>query len=352
MVNLAEAQKVFNLVQGLSKQRQFVKYISNAGLLSVLLESLTKGNGAGATFLVPSPDALQSLPPASPYFNNPALARTTLRYHMILGKQMDYTALVERPADTGFPTLAKESVFKSDESAFFTVVFRSGSGRSTSTLLAPNLAKTEFFQVHLVDSLLVPDAILHSMPGGGDAAGAGAPCGLATCARCHPALHARWRCTLWTRYLCQMPSCTPCPVAVMLLVPVHLVDSLLVPDAILHSMPGGGDAAGAVPSPSVPSPPLNPSPPSTTVPSSPPLNPSPPPTTVPSSPPVNPSPPPPSPSPPLPESPPPLPVSSPPTPDSSSPTTPTETTPATTPPSPSPPPPTSESTSPTTPPPP
>ncbi|CAI5458754.1 unnamed protein product [Closterium sp. Yama58-4] len=149
MVNLAEAQKVFNLVQGLSKQQQFVKYISNAGLLSVLLESITKGNGAGATFLVPSPDALQSLPPASPYFNNPALARTTLRYHMILGKQMDYTALVERPADTGFPTLAKESVFKSDESAFFTVVFRSGSGRSTSTLLAPNLAKTEFFQVHL-----------------------------------------------------------------------------------------------------------------------------------------------------------------------------------------------------------
>ncbi|CAI5522160.1 unnamed protein product [Closterium sp. Naga37s-1] len=183
MVNLAEAQKVFNLVQGLSKQQQFVKYISNAGLLSVLLESITKGNGAGATFLVPSPDALQSLPPASPYFNNPSLARTTLRYHMILGKQMDYTALVERPADTGFPTLAKESMFKSDESAFFTVVFRSGSGRSKSTLLAPNLAKTEFFQVDLVDSLLVPDAILHSMPGvgagaggsssGGDSTGAG-----------------------------------------------------------------------------------------------------------------------------------------------------------------------------------
>ncbi|CAI6005346.1 unnamed protein product [Closterium sp. NIES-64] len=170
MVNLAEAQKVFNLVQGLSKQQQFVKYISNAGLLSVLLESITKGNGAGATFLVPSPDALQSLPPASPYFNNPSLARTTLRYHMILGKQMDYTALVERPADTGFPTLAKESMFKSDESAFFTVVFRSGSGRSKSTLLAPNLAKTEFFQVHLVDSQLVPDAILHSVPDGGSAA--------------------------------------------------------------------------------------------------------------------------------------------------------------------------------------
>ncbi|CAI5965864.1 unnamed protein product [Closterium sp. NIES-64] len=323
MVNLAEAQKVFNLVQGLSKQQQFVKYISNAGLLSVLLESITKGNGAGATFLVPSPDALQSLPPASPYFNNPSLARTTLRYHMILGKQMDYTALVERPADTGFrtlakesmfksdesaffrqfphltcttacpsptppfaqfPTLAKESMFKSDESAFFTVVFRSGSGRSKSTLLAPNLAKTEFFQVHLVDSQLVPDAILHSVPDGGSAADGSDRSGGSS---------------------------------------------------------SGGDSTGAgslspppsVPSPSVPSPPLNPSPPPT----------------VSSPPPVNPSPPPPSPSPPPPESSPPPPVSSPPTPDSSSPSAPIESTQATTPPSPSPPPPTNESTSSATP---
>ncbi|CAI5467180.1 unnamed protein product [Closterium sp. Yama58-4] len=314
MVNLAEAQKVFNLVQGLSKQQQFVKYISNAGLLSVLLESLTKGNGAGATFLVPSPDALQSLPPASPYFNNPSLARTTLRYHMILGKQLDYTALVERPADTGFPTLAKESVFKSDESAFFTVVFRSGSGRSTSTLLAPNLAKTEFFQIHLVDSLLVPDAILASIPAGGDGAGgsdgsdaSGGGGGSGTTGS--------------------------------------------------SSSSSGGSSSGAgspspppatpsVPSPWVPSP----STPSPSVPSPPPLNPSPP-TTVPSPPPVNPSPPPPSPSPPPPESSPPPPVSLPVTPDSSSPTSPIESPPATPPPpSPSLPPPTNESTSSTTPP--
>ncbi|CAI5981258.1 unnamed protein product [Closterium sp. NIES-65] len=318
MVNLAEAQKVFNLVQGLSKQQQFVKYISNAGLLSVLLESITKGNGAGATFLVPSPDALQSLPPASPYFNNPSLARTTLRYHMILGKQMDYTALVERPADTGFPTLAKESMFKSDESAFFTVVFRSGSGRSKSTLLAPNLAKTEFFQVHLVDSLLVPDAILHSMPDGGDAAGGSDGTGSDDTGGSGGS------------------------------------------DASGGTGSGGsgsgggggtgndaggsssgGDSTGAgslspppsVPSPSVPSPPLNPSPPPTV--SSPPT--------------VNPSPPPPSPSPPPPESSPPPPVSSPPTPDSSSPSAPIESTQATTPPSPSPPPPTNESTSSATP---
>ncbi|CAI5513304.1 unnamed protein product [Closterium sp. Naga37s-1] len=336
MVNLAEAQKVFNLVQGLSKQQQFVKYISNAGLLSVLLESITKGNGAGATFLVPSPDALQSLPPASPYFNNPSLARTTLRYHMILGKQMDYTALVERPADTGFPTLAKESVFKSDESAFFTVVFRSGSGRSTSTLLAPNLAKTEFFQVHLVDSLLVPDAILHSMPGGGDGDAAGGSDGSDGTGSDDTGGSGGSDASGGTGSGGSGSGASG-------------GGGGTGNDAGGSTSSGNSTDAASVspPPPSVPSPSV----PSPSV-SSPPLNPSPPPTTVPSSPPVNPSPPPPSPSP-LPESPPPPPVSSPPTLDSSSPATPTETTPATSPPpSPSPPPPTSESASSATPPPP
>ncbi|CAI5966850.1 unnamed protein product [Closterium sp. NIES-64] len=179
MVNLAEAQKVFNLVQGLSKQQQFVKYISNAG---------------------------------------PSLRAARVDHE---GERR------RRDVSSCLPTLAKESMFKSDESAFFTVVFRSGSGRSKSTLLAPNLAKTEFFQVHLVDSQLVPDAILHSVPDGGSAADGSDRSGGSS---------------------------------------------------------SGGDSTGAgslspppsVPSPSVPSPPLNPSPPPT-VSSPPPVNPSPPP---------------------------------------------------------------------------
>ncbi|CAI5522161.1 unnamed protein product [Closterium sp. Naga37s-1] len=159
MVNLADAQKVFTLVMSLSKQKQFVEFFQKAGLLATLLEATVKAGTSGATFLVPSPDALQSLPPASPYINNPLLARATLRYHMILGNKFDYTKLVEFSANRKFATLAKRPVFKSDESAFFTVVFRSGSGRSKSTMVAPNLANTTSFQLHLVDSLLIPDDV-------------------------------------------------------------------------------------------------------------------------------------------------------------------------------------------------
>ncbi|CAI5467179.1 unnamed protein product [Closterium sp. Yama58-4] len=164
MVNLADAQKVFTLVMSLSKQKQFVEFFQKAGLLATLLEATVKAGTNGATFLVPSPDALQSLPPASPYINNPLLARATLRYHMILGNKFDYTQLVEFAANRKFATLAKRPVFKSDESAFFTVVFRSGSGRSKSTMIAPNLANTTSFQLHLVDSLLIPDDVYRAPP--------------------------------------------------------------------------------------------------------------------------------------------------------------------------------------------
>ncbi|CAI5966848.1 unnamed protein product [Closterium sp. NIES-64] len=99
MVNLADAQKVFTLVMSLSKQKQFVEFFQKAGLLATLLEATVKAGTSGATFLVPSPDALQSLPPASPYINNPLLARATLRYHMILGNKFDYTKLVEFAAN-------------------------------------------------------------------------------------------------------------------------------------------------------------------------------------------------------------------------------------------------------------
>ncbi|CAI5965862.1 unnamed protein product [Closterium sp. NIES-64] len=173
MVNLADAQKVFTLVMSLSKQKQFVEFFQKAGLLATLLEATVKAGTSGATFLVPSPDALQSLPPASPYINNPLLARATLRYHMILGNKFDYTKLVEFAANRKFATLAKRPVFKSDESAFFTVVFRSGSGRSKSTMVAPNLANTTSFQLHLVDSLLIPDDVYRAPPanGGGNDGG-------------------------------------------------------------------------------------------------------------------------------------------------------------------------------------
>ncbi|CAI5458755.1 unnamed protein product [Closterium sp. Yama58-4] len=173
MVNLADAQKVFTLVMSLSKQKQFVEFFQKAGLLPTLLEATVKAGTNGATFLVPSPDALQSLPPASPYINNPLLARATLRYHMILGNKFDYTKLVEFTANRKFATLAKRPVFKSDESAFFTVVFRSGSGRSKSTMIAPNLANTTSFQLHLVDSLLIPDDVYRAPPanGGGNDGG-------------------------------------------------------------------------------------------------------------------------------------------------------------------------------------
>ncbi|CAI5526421.1 unnamed protein product [Closterium sp. Naga37s-1] len=177
MVNLADAQKVFTLVMSLSKQKQFVEFFQKAGLLATLLEATVKAGTSGATFLVPSPDALQSLPPASPYINNPLLARATLRYHMILGNKFDYTKLVEFSANRKFATLAKRPVFKSDESAFFTVVFRSGSGRSKSTMIAPNLANTTSFQLHLVDALLIPDDVYRAPPAddGGDDGDASPP---------------------------------------------------------------------------------------------------------------------------------------------------------------------------------
>ncbi|CAI5526414.1 unnamed protein product [Closterium sp. Naga37s-1] len=127
----------------------------------LLLRALRRSNEV--TLLAPSPDAAKAeLPDGSPLVKSKKTMRRLLRYCLILGRLVSYTNLVEDPAGTKYPTMYGQPQVKSAESSFFTVYFRTPSGKENSTLVAPNLFEGKFLQVHLVSDVLIPDGFFGS----------------------------------------------------------------------------------------------------------------------------------------------------------------------------------------------
>ncbi|CAI5986673.1 unnamed protein product [Closterium sp. NIES-65] len=128
---------------------------------ALLLRALRRSNEV--TLLAPSPDAAKAeLPDGSPLVKSKKAMRRLLRYCLVLGRLVSYTNLVEDPAGTKYPTMYGQPQVKSAESSFFTVYFRTPSGKENSTLVAPNLFEGKFLQVHLVSDVLIPDGFFGS----------------------------------------------------------------------------------------------------------------------------------------------------------------------------------------------
>eukprot|EP00475_Leptophrys_vorax_P009791 TRINITY_DN16491_c0_g1_i1.p3 TRINITY_DN16491_c0_g1~~TRINITY_DN16491_c0_g1_i1.p3 ORF type:complete len:269 (-),score=23.95 TRINITY_DN16491_c0_g1_i1:2261-3067(-) len=151
-----DIQKV---IQILAKQPEFLRLFWKGDIIQMLLEALRETNEV--TFMVPTPDSAKPyLSKGSPYYNNKKANKALLRYMLIMNKKVTFTDLVEDAGGTQYPTMFREPQIKSPDSVFFTVIFKTPSGRSNSSLAAPNLYEGKFIQLHIVSDMLIPDGLL------------------------------------------------------------------------------------------------------------------------------------------------------------------------------------------------
>lgn len=149
--------EVMKVVSILAKQPQFMRLFWKGDISRVLLEALRETNEV--TLLVPTPDSTKAkLGRGSPY-NSERSQKALLRYMLIMHKKVTFTDLVENPAGTKYPTKYGEPIIKSPDSVFFTVIFKTASGKSNTSLAAPNLYEGKFIQLHIVSDLIVPDGL-------------------------------------------------------------------------------------------------------------------------------------------------------------------------------------------------
>ncbi|CAI5965876.1 unnamed protein product [Closterium sp. NIES-64] len=133
-----KVKEVAKVVKLLAQNKEFVRLFWKGDVAALLLRALRRSNEV--TLLAPSPDAAKAeLPDGSPLVKSKKAMRRLLRYCLVLGRLVSYTNLVEDPAGTKYPTMYGQPQVKSAESSFFTVYFRTPSGKENSTLVAPNL---------------------------------------------------------------------------------------------------------------------------------------------------------------------------------------------------------------------
>ncbi|GJP45071.1 hypothetical protein CLOM_g4467 [Closterium sp. NIES-68] len=141
---------------------QFMMFAINGGLLTLLGKALNSTEKV--TFFVPNPDTIKDLPSTSPLINDPDIATAVVNFHVVRGRQVTYTDLTQDGTGTLYPTDQHEPLVKDAASFLFQVVLRPTKGPSRATITMPNAYTDEYMQVHVLDSLLIPDSVYFSPP--------------------------------------------------------------------------------------------------------------------------------------------------------------------------------------------
>ncbi|CAI7787973.1 unnamed protein product [Closterium sp. NIES-53] len=132
------------------------------GLLTLMGKALNSTEKV--TFFVPDPDTIKDLPDDSPLINDPAIATAVVNLHVVRGRQVTYTELTQDATGTMYMTDQHEPLVKDAASFLFNVVLRPSQGPSRATITMPNAYTDESMQVHVLDSLLIPDSVYFAPP--------------------------------------------------------------------------------------------------------------------------------------------------------------------------------------------
>ncbi|CAI5467190.1 unnamed protein product [Closterium sp. Yama58-4] len=161
-VDLGNAQKVLTMLQPYFDDPQFMMFAINGGLLTLMGRALNSTEKV--TFFVPDPDTIKNLPDDSPLINDPAIATAVVNFHVVRGRQVTYTELTQDATGTMYQTDQHEPLVKDAASFLFNVVLRPSQGPSRATITMPNAYTDESMQVHVLDSLLIPDSVYFAPP--------------------------------------------------------------------------------------------------------------------------------------------------------------------------------------------
>ncbi|CAI5989901.1 unnamed protein product [Closterium sp. NIES-65] len=161
-VDLGNAQKVLKMLQPYFDDPQFMMFAINGGLLTLMGKALNSTEKV--TFFVPDPDTIKDLPDDSPLINDPAIATAVVNFHVVRGRQVTYTELTQAATGTMYMTDQHEPLVKDAASFLFNVVLRPSQGPSRATITMPNAYTDESMQVHVLDSLLIPDSVYFAPP--------------------------------------------------------------------------------------------------------------------------------------------------------------------------------------------